>query len=117
MRIRMSKKFKLLKYKFLMVAIGLMFATSGCSASSTEEAAPSPSASSTASESNVIDCRTVRNLYEKIVLEEPKSFTAAWELNILTHSKIVASSPDCFSPAQLEQANAVIASHKKNFRG
>lgn len=115
----MSKKFKLLKYKFLIVAIGLMFAITGCSASSTEEAAPSPSASSEASESesNVIDCRTVRNLYEKIVLEEPKSFTAAWELNILTYSKIVATSPDCFSPAQLEQANAVIASHRKNFRG
>ena len=113
----MNKSHKLRTHTFLSVAIGLLMLVSGCSSSSSEEAAPAPSASLTTAEENVIDCRTVRNLYEKIVLEEPTSFTAAWELNILTHSKMVVTAPDCFSPTQLEQAKAVIQSHAKNFRG
>lgn len=90
---------------------------SGCSTSSSEKAAPEPSASNTIADSAVIDCRTVRNLYEKIVMENPTSYTAAWELNILAWAKIVKTAPDCFSATQLQESEAVIAQHEKNFRG
>lgn len=63
------------------------------------------------------DCEAARGLYEEIVLEKPASFTAAWELNILTYSKIVVTASECFSLEQIEQANRVIDSHEKNFQG
>lgn len=91
---------------------------SACSSGKSDNSASlEPVNTSTATIRNENDCEATRGLYEEIVLEKPTSFTAAWELNILTYSKIVVTASECFSLEQIEQANKVIDSHEKNFQG
>ena len=115
----MIRKMKLCKLHVI-TAIGI-FLLAGCSndtkgPQSSTQSKTSQASSSANSEATPIDCRVVRALHDKLVLEgnEKEKFSAFWELDILTYSNLILSNPDCFSESDLAQSKEVVAAWISN---